>query len=546
MCHYCAEIHSDDSFSGYANTAFTGAAISSKVAYGKYNLKVAESAYNSNEYLEVNQGSGGGDVPVYDTAPSGAMGALIGSSWSNSTITYSFSGPHSAVGIGQHGPVKELSAQDQLTVEGMLQLYANVANVSFQETTGWADIDFRMEQIPSGVGGYASLPGDGRVTFDSLNYNSANAGSPTASHITANHWSYFAALHETGHAMGLYHPFQSGNSSVPKPGYNASELNAGYSVMSYQDGSDGNRDQIVGLQLYDIAAIQQMYGANTSYNSGDNAYMFDGTYQAFALWDGGGNDTFYVSSSFNGSVTFDLRDGDYLNKTTASGSTYSPMEVKIAYGAQIENAIGGTANDSIKGNALANYLYGGDGSDEIYGFEGADVLIAGDSTADTTDGNDLLVGGEGNDIIFGNVGNDTLVGGDAETDGSEIGNDTLYGGSGDDRIIGNGGNDWLIGGPGTDSLYGGLGDDKFLVGWNNGADLIIGFDAGDQIRILSNVNGTGIQNYSDLTSRMTSDGTHTWINLANAQGNGGGILVAWHTPDDLDSGDFLITSDLFA
>jgi Ca2+-binding RTX toxin-like protein len=482
--------------------------------------------------------------------------------WSKTVVTYSFDNRSHTESNEKYGPVKALSFQDQQMVEAMLQNYADVANVSFRKVSGAANISLRMEQIPAepsgkNIGGYATVPTSGLVTLDSLNYNAGKAGDPNASHITPNDFSFFAAIHEIGHSMGLFHPFVPTSAKVPKSGYKAEHLNAGYSVMSYSDGADAARTQVSGLQLYDIAALQQLYGANMNHNTGNDTYVFDGTHKAYAIWDAGGVDTFYVVNTITAGVTLDLRDGDYVNKVVNGQKTTviqndkpftvdQQTEVKIAYGANIENAIGARGNDSISGNELNNYLYGSDGSDTIFAFDGNDVLIGGDNVSDKTDGNDRLVGGNGNDIIFGNVGNDTLIGGNQRSDGGETGNDTLYGGAGDDELIGNGGDDWLIGGPGTDRLYGGAGNDKFLVGWNNGADIIIGFNDGDQIRILSNVNGSGISSYNDLTSRMESDGQHTWINLANGQGNGGGVLVAWHTPDQLDASDFLVTANLFA
>ena len=53
----------------------------------------------------------------------------------------------------------------------------------------------------------------------------------------------------------------------------------------------------------------------------------------------------------------------------------------IAKGSKIENAIGGSGNDLIIGNALANSLTGGSGNDTLTGGEGADVFFAEDSRA---------------------------------------------------------------------------------------------------------------------------------------------------------------------
>jgi|JI6StandDraft_1071083.scaffolds.fasta_scaffold627305_1 Ca2+-binding RTX toxin-like protein len=61
-------------------------------------------------------------------------------------------------------------------------------------------------------------------------------------------------------------------------------------------------------------------------------------------------------------------------------------------------------NDSLRGNAAGNWIYGGSGNDFIYGRDGNDVLIG-------EAGNDVLYGGNGNDSLYGGVGagNDTYV-----------------------------------------------------------------------------------------------------------------------------------------
>ena len=51
--------------------------------------------------------------------------------------------------------------------------------------------------------------------------------------------------------------------------------------------------------------------------------------------------------------------------------------VSIAKGAIIENAIGGSGNDLLIGNSVANELKGGAGNDILYGAGGADKLWGG-------------------------------------------------------------------------------------------------------------------------------------------------------------------------
>src|SRR5205823_6443794 len=60
----------------------------------------------------------------------------------------------------------------------------------------------------------------------------------------------------------------------------------------------------------------------------------------------------------------------------------------------VENAMGGSGNDSIVGNDGQNAIFGNGGNDKIGG----------------GGGNDYLYGGAGNDTIWGEAGNDTIAG----------------------------------------------------------------------------------------------------------------------------------------
>ncbi|GAB3267055.1 calcium-binding protein [Kineosporia babensis] len=72
--------------------------------------------------------------------------------------------------------------------------------------------------------------------------------------------------------------------------------------------------------------------------------------------------------------------------------------------AGIEDVLGGTGNDRITGNALANLLTGGAGNDLLIGAAAGDTLSGGA-------GNDKLLGGDGNDKLLGGAGKDTIDGG---------------------------------------------------------------------------------------------------------------------------------------
>ena len=112
----------------------------------------------------------------------------------------------------------------------------------------------------------------------------------------------------------------------------------------------------------------------------------------------------------------------------------------------IENVVGTSLDDTIRGDSGANTLWGGDGDDTLKGGSGADILYGGD-------GDDTLKGGSGADILYGGAGDDTLEGG--------RGDDYIYGGDRNDTISGGSGDDIIVGGAGDDTMSGGKGDDTF-------------------------------------------------------------------------------------
>ena len=163
---------------------------------------------------------------------------------------------------------------------------------------------------------------------------------------------YYAAIHEIGHSLGLVHSFSAG--------LTGNENTEQFTVMAYDTGPWGNVFAQTHM-LYDVSAIQAIYGANTSFNSGDTVYTLDPN-AAYTVWDGGGTDTFDASAISTG-VTIHLEEGGY-------SSVGLSEHIAIAYGAVIENAIGGDGGDFIYGNDADNVLTGGMGDDQIDGSDG--------------------------------------------------------------------------------------------------------------------------------------------------------------------------------
>ena len=257
---------------------------------------------------------------------------------------------------------------------------------------------------------------------------------PSGAAPVAGNYDGFIILHELGHALGLKHGHEGGGFGALPAASNSME----YSVMTYRSyvGSDARQvyNETWGyarsFMMYDIAALQYLYGADFTANSGDTTYAWSPTTgasfvngaRAFApganrifdtIWDGGGIDT-YDASNYTTGVRLDLTPGASSTLSTAqsarlgggphggiaSGNVYNALQYRGDPRSLIENAVGGPGNDTIIGNAARNALSGGNGSDVLSGGRGADRLDGGP-------GADVLIGGAGGDVFVFSPGGGT-------------------------------------------------------------------------------------------------------------------------------------------
>jgi serralysin len=423
-----------------------------------------------------------------------------------------------------------------------LALYSDVANIKFTAVNAAGTTDNATMLFSNYIG-----PGDGQAAFAHMpagpdtSANSEdgdvwiNLGYESAVSQPLGSYDFKTILHELGHAIGLDHP---GNYNGDVNGTLTYQANAGYiedsrqySVMSYFEAYEtgafhyssvaGGVQYASTLLLHDIAAVQRIYGANMTTRAGDTVYGFNSTAgidsydftknqgPVIAIWDAGGAHDVLDASGYAFNQVIDLHAGAF------SDIGGMRKNVAIADGTTIEDAIGGSLDDTITGNAAANILSGNGGWDTISGQDGNDTING-------NDGNDSLIGGAGNDTMCGGAGDDTMTGGDGAdayyvdaigdrvietnavlaTGGDDIvlsiltytltanverlslsgtgvingtgntlanaitGNGTgnvLSGLAGNDTLSGLAGNDTLNGGAGADHMYGGDGSDTYYI-----------------------------------------------------------------------------------
>jgi hypothetical protein len=190
-------------------------------------------------------------------------------------------------------------------------------------------------------------------------------------------------LHEIGHVLGQQHAFSDGIPGTPDVVLPPVTENDDFTVLS-SSGSQTDLDPTT-HQLYDIFRNQNVYGANTNFNTGDDVYQlssFDNRPRFLeTLWDAGGIDTLSGAENSIPSV-IDIRQGE---KSTIGDTA---LNLTLAFGVEIENATGSSFDDLLVGNYLENHIQGGLGDDVIIGNQG----------------NDLLTGAEGNDRFVWGIG----------------------------------------------------------------------------------------------------------------------------------------------
>ena len=383
-------------------------------------------------------------------------------------------------------------ASSGFSVEGFTNL--GILYDASPDTTPSLKEEIRLANTTSatlGTARVADFPGNTETTQTDDNgdiwfgpYNNNTYHTPTAGN-----YAWATHIHEIGHALGLSHGHSTWQMGVALPtAFDSME----YSVMTYRSyvghNASGYTNETWGYaqtwMMADIAALQYMYGADYSTNSGNTVYkwnpgsgdtLVNGTVAIDAggnvifatIWDGGGTDT-YDLSSYSSNLDIDLRPGEHsvfdqtqlaeldrnnIGGQTARGSIFNARLFNNDSRSLIENAIGGTGNDSIVGNDARNDLDGGNGNDTIRGY----------------DGNDTIRGGAGNDWLYGNNQNDQLIGG--------AGTDNMYGGAGNDSF------ELDVAGTHSDLFDGGSGNDTVDLNATGTFDLSnANFDEIEEIR----------------------------------------------------------------
>src|SRR5262245_55388219 len=306
-------------------------------------------------------------ISISKTLDQEVDGLLSGTKWAEGntsiTISYSFpttaadyesnySGSYPSKNFNPFGPV------EQNAIKSVFDNISKVTTLKFEEFTGTSSKDavIRLAKMVMSSEAVTFLPSTNPEGGDAWFGNSLFEPDRP---VGVGTYIYTDFLHELGHSVGLDHSFQGGKFGTTP--HDSLE----YSVMSYSsyEGAktcyalDGDFPQT--LMMYDIAALQYMYGANLDTNSGNTVYQWDPVSGALSvngvtaldapdtdtifmtIWDGGGIDT-YDFSNYSGHTS-----GIYVDLRPGGWTTFSPNQLADLDGLTGDRVAAGNVANSL-------------------------------------------------------------------------------------------------------------------------------------------------------------------------------------------------------
>lgn len=321
------------------------------------------------------------------------------------TVKYAFAGEDFGYPYSGCCVERDFKDYEKEAFVNILKDISKVAGVTFEEVDNVADTNIIFTISTSGSGAEfpptnandATRPrlvsiSDASTLFylnpdrDVQPYERPNTNDVDFKHDVAR--SLNTIIHEMGHALGMKHPFYKDSNGDFQNHLDAGEANKLFTVMEYNmPQSSSEMFHPTTFKKYDVLTLQHLYGAPATPVVNDH-YEFDDTFDYHQMIvDADGLDTLSVVNSTRNNV-LDLRSGAFSSIAPNPTGFYdadaggkhmnrSHNSLSIGFDTVIEDATGGSGNDTLIGNDVANTLTGNDGDDFLTGHGENDELDGG-------------------------------------------------------------------------------------------------------------------------------------------------------------------------
>lgn len=251
--------------------------------------------------------------------------------------------------------------------------------------------------------------------------------------------------------------------------------------------------------------------------SGTDSFTYSGG-SVSSINGGAGSDTI-IASAVSADITADITSNNGGTLAGGVAASFSAVE-------NLTTGAGNDVFNLSNGQGLSGAINAGAGQDTLnYGAYTSGVFANLGTGAATNINGGAISGVSGIENVIGGSGNDSLTGDNlANVLIGNAGNDTLTGGDGNDILIGGAGADSLNGGNGIDLLFGGytsfdnsIGDlNSLIADWNTGAATSAtaakaGVTDGNGTQLILSGTGQNVINDSSVGDQLTGGGADDWF-----------------------------------